>query len=133
MSELVRFRLVTVTVVLAGLLVGGCQRASDTVDVSGMVTWNGEPIPTGMIVLQPLEPQQAPAGCKIAEGKFLLRTKPGKVRVQVEAVRTTTVRDPQSGTYLGEMYIPARYNTETELEANITRDGENRLEFALKN
>jgi hypothetical protein len=132
-SELDAIRLLKLFGVLACVLVGGCQKASDVVDVTGTVTWNGQPIPTGMIVLQPMDPQHAPAGCKIADGKFLLRTKPGKVRVQIEAVRTTAQRDPQSGAYLGEMYIPARYNTESELEAIITRDGENRFDFALKN
>jgi hypothetical protein len=132
-SELGMFRLLSVTSVLVCMLVAGCRKATDLVDVTGTVTWNGEPILAGMIVLQPLDSQQAPAGCKIADGKFLLRAKPGKTRVQVEAVRTTTQRDPQTGTYLGEMYIPSRYNTETELEADITRDGKNRFEFSLHN
>jgi hypothetical protein len=132
-SELGTIRLLKLFGVLACVLVGGCQKASDLVDVTGTVTWNGKPIPTGMIVMQPMDPQHAASGCKIADGKFLLRTKPGKMRVQVEGVRATTQRDPQSGTFMGEMYIPARYNTESELEANITRDGENRFDFALKN
>jgi hypothetical protein len=132
-KQLAMIQLLKVLGVLASLHVSGCQQANDVVEVTGTVTWNGKPIPTGMIVLQPLELQQAPAGCKIAEGKFLLHTKPGKMRVQVEAVRATMQRDPQSGTYLGEMYIPARYNRESELETVITRDGENRFEFALKN
>ena len=82
-------------------------------------------------MLQPLSPNQAPAGGKIVNGGFRLRTKPGKMRVQVEAVRATNQRDPQTNTPIGEMYIPARYNRETELEANITREGKNSFEFAL--
>ena len=58
-------------------------------------------------------------------------TKPGKMRVQVEAVRATQQRDPQTGTFLGEMYIPARYNRETVLEADIIREGKNTFEFDL--
>ena len=115
------------------LFVGGCQRANDTVDVTGSVTWNGQPIEAGIILLQPTEARQAPAGGKIENGKFTVRTRPGKMRVQVEAVRATPKRDSQSGKSLGEMYIPARYNRETELEAIVTRDGKNNFEFALKN
>ena len=133
MRKLTGVRLLEVFSLLACVVVGGCRQANDLVEVAGTVTWNGKPIPNGMIVFRPMDPQLAPAGCKIADGKFLLRTKPGKMRVQIEAVRTTTQRDPQSGTYLGDMYIPSRYNTETELEANIIRDGENRFNFALKN
>lgn len=111
--------------------VGACSRPSDVVEVTGTVTWNGEPMPTGMIVLLPTEVRQAPAGGKIADGKFLVRTKPGKMRVQIEAVRATSERDPATGTFLGEMYVPAHYNKQTELEADITREGKNRFEFAL--
>jgi hypothetical protein len=118
---------------LAIVLANGCQRANDFVEVTGTVSWNGKPIPAGMIVLQPTEPRQAPAGGKIDEGKFVLHTKPGKMRVQVEAVRATQQRDPQTGTPLGEMYIPSRYNRETELKVDVTREGKNNFEFALKN
>jgi hypothetical protein len=133
MSALTVTRLMRSSALLACVLAGGCQPASDVVEVSGTVRWNGKPIPTGMIVLQPAEPHQAPVGGKIEDGKFLLHTKPGKMRVQVEAVRATLQRDPQTGTFLGEMYIPTRYNRETELEANITREGNNCFEFALTN
>jgi hypothetical protein len=125
-------QLLKVLGVLACLLISGCRQANGLVEVTGTVTWNGTPIPAGMIVLQPLESQQAAAGCKIADGKFSLHTRPGKVRVQIDAVRTTTQRDPQSGAYLGEMYIPSRYNRESELDADITRDGENHFNFALE-
>jgi hypothetical protein len=118
---------------LTCMFVIGCQQANDDVEVSGAVTWNGKPLPAGMIVLQPTEPRQPPVGGKIEDGKFLLRTKPGKMRVQVEAVRDTRERDPETGTFLGEMYIPSRYNRETELEANITHEGKNFFEFALTN
>jgi hypothetical protein len=119
--------------VLTTALAGGCQRASDTVDVTGTVTWNGALIPSGTIILEPAEQHQAPIGGTIRDGKFLLHAKPGKMRVQIDAVRATQQRDPQTGTLLGEMYIPSRYNRETELTADVTRDGKNSFEFALKN
>jgi hypothetical protein len=85
-----------------------------------------------MIVLQPVDPKTAPAGGQIRHGKYQLHTKPGKMRVQVEAVRATNQIDPATGTPLGEMYIPARYNTQTELEAEIASDGANRFDFPLR-
>lgn len=116
---------------LAGILAGGCSQPSDFVEVTGTVRWNGTPMPSGMIVLQPINPSQAPAGGKIEAGQFRVRSKPGKMRVQIESVRATTERDPETGSFLGEMYVPARYNRETELEADVTRDGNNRFEFLL--
>ena len=131
MSHLARTRLLKVLGLLGSFIICGCQQANDVVEVTGTVTWNGQPIPVGMILLQPLESQQAPAGCKISDGKFSLRTRPGKVRVEVESVRIPAQRDPESGAYLGETYIPSRYNRESELEASITRGGDNHFKFAL--
>ena len=126
-------RMVTATSLLACLLIAGCRKANEEVEVTGTVTWNGQPIPAGMIVLQPMEQRQAPVGGKIEDGRFVVHTKPGKMRVQVEAVRDTQQRDPQTGTSLGEMYIPARYNRESELKADVTLEGTNSFEFALEN
>lgn len=131
MSQLARIHALKMLGLLGLLIICGCQQANDVVEVTGTVTWNDQPIPVGMILLQPLESQQAPAGSKIEDGKFSLRTRPGKVRVEVEAVRMTAQRDPESGAYLGETYIPSRYNRESELEASITRDGDNHFKFAL--
>jgi hypothetical protein len=133
MSALTIARWMKSSVVLTAVLVVGCQRANDFVEVSGTVNWNGKPLPAGMIVLQPTEPRQAPVGGKIEDGRFLMQAKPGKMRVQVEAVRTTRERDAETGMLLGEMYIPSRYNRETELEANITSEGKNFFEFTLAN
>jgi hypothetical protein len=47
-------------------------------------------------------------------------------------VRATDQIDPETGTKLGEMYVPPRYNTQTELEADVTIEGDNHFEFALK-
>jgi hypothetical protein len=114
-------------------IVAGCSRSTDEVEVTGSIKWNGKPLSNGMIVLQPQSPNQAPSGGKIADGVFHLRTKPGKMHVEIEAVRETGQKDSETGTMLGEMYIPARYNRKTELEANVTRDGKNHFEFDLTN
>ena len=111
----------------------GCGRSTDEVEATGSIKWNGKPLLAGMIVLQPQSPNQAPVGGKIENGVFRLRTKPGKMRVEIQAVRETNQRDPETGTMLGEMYIPARYNTKTELEADVTREGKNHFEFDLTN
>lgn len=118
--------------VLALLSLAGCAPSSDLIEVTGNVTWNDTPMPTGMVVLQPLDPKTAPAGGQIRDGKFRLQSRPGKMRVQIEAVRATDQIDPESGTKLGEMYVPPRYNTQTELKANVTTDRDNHFEFVLK-
>jgi hypothetical protein len=113
------------------IIIAGCGRSTDEVEVTGSIKWNGKPLSNGMIVLQPQSPSQAPSGGKIDNGGFHLRTKPGQMRVEIEAVRETGQRDSETGTMLGEMYIPARYNRKTELDANVTREGKNHFDFEL--
>jgi hypothetical protein len=127
-----RRRPLTMCSLMACALVAGCQKKGDLVDVAGTVTWKGQPMPSGMVVFKPSDSHQAPAGGKINDGRFALKTKPGNMKVQIEAVRATQNRDPQTGAFLGEMYVPARYNRETALEADVTREGKNSFDFPLK-
>jgi hypothetical protein len=114
------------------MMIVGCAPASDVVEVTGDVTWNGLPMPSGMIVLHPVDSQLAAVGGQIRDGKFVVHSKPGKMRVQIEAVRTTDRIDSATGTKLGEMYVPARYNSQTTLEADVARDGANHFVFPLE-
>jgi hypothetical protein len=122
---------------LAALMLGvqcGCAPPqSDLVDVTGSVTWQGAPLPSGMIVLKPTDTTKPPVGAKIVNGQFALRSKPGEMRVEIEAVRESPRRDPIDGARLGEMYIPARYNSQSELQAEVSSPGPNEFKFALAN
>ena len=40
-------------IIFAFIALAGCAPASDLVEVTGDVTWNGAPMPSGMVVLQP--------------------------------------------------------------------------------
>lgn len=124
------FQLATLAVIVS-VLASGCSQSDGLVDVTGTVKWEGELMPMGMIVVHPSDSRQAPVGGKIVNGGFALRSKPGKMRVQIEAVRATSTRDPDTGLFLGEMYIPPRYNQKTELAAEVTTDGPNHFEFGL--
>ena len=117
---------------LAMVAISGCAPATDDVEITGTVTWNGAPLPQASIILAPVDPHIAPTGGKVVDGQFKLRGKPGKFRIEIEAIRETGKRDPVDNGLLGEMYIPPRYNRESELTAEVTRDGSNKFDFALK-
>ncbi len=71
---------------------------------------------------------------KINRGKFDLRLPEGPYRVEIRASRPIPGKfDMSNGTpkQMGEMYIPPKYNRETELEAIIASDGPNQLTFNL--
>jgi len=121
-----RLKLLTGLVALAL----GCSR-SEFVEVTGSVSWQGKPVEIGEIIFAPLNKSVAPAAGRIRGGKYKLLAKPGKARVEIQAVRKTGQRDPREGFEITELYIPRRYNEESELEAEVTADGDNRFEFAL--
>jgi hypothetical protein len=108
----------------------GCSRP-ETIEVSGNATWNGAPISNGDIVFVATDPHVAAAAGKILEGSFTFRCKPGGKRVEIRSYRLTGKKTSQ-GHPAGEMFIPERYNYNTELTASVTADGNNKFEFALK-
>jgi hypothetical protein len=112
------------------ILLLGCSRP-ETVEVSGMVTWDGAPIPNGDIVFAAIDPHIAAAAGKISEGEFRFRCKPGEKRVEIRSYRLTGKKTSQ-GNPAGEMYIPGRYNSESKLTADVTLHGKNSFEFPLK-
>jgi hypothetical protein len=108
----------------------GCSR-TETVKVSGNVTWEGAPIPNGDIMFVATDPHVAAAAGKIEDGAFTFRCKPGTKRVEIRSYRLTGKKTSQ-GLPAGEMFIPERYNFESELSADVTLDGKNKFDFALK-
>jgi hypothetical protein len=116
---------------VGGIFCAGCGSApSDTVPVHGTATFDGQPIAKGSIVLIPVDGKTASDGGAIVDGKFDLRAKPGKKRVEIHASREGKF-DPVMGQAEQVGYIPAKYNTQSTLSAEIKVDGENKLEFVL--
>jgi hypothetical protein len=73
----------------------------------------------------------ANVGGKLVDGNFKLRSKPGKMKVYIQAVSWTGKWDPVEKCEITEMNIPARYNDKSQLNVEVTRDGDNHFEFAL--
>lgn len=113
------------------ILLGGCGH-SGRQEVGGTVTLNGAPLEKGYIAFQPKPGTASPsAGGEIVGGKFLVSSAkgllPGKFRVEITASRVTDrkVRDRLTGNLvpLEEQYIPAKYNTASQLELTIPQEG----------
>jgi hypothetical protein len=108
--------------------------------IEGTVTLDGKPLEKGYISFRPQPGTASPsAGADIANGKFSVASKggvlPGKFRVEITASRKTDkkIRDRLTGNMvpLEEQYIPARYNEDSKLEAEIGSSNARRLEFAI--
>lgn len=135
-------------VILCCLLPGcGSAPGIERAPVSGVVTFDGKPIEKGMIVLIPTGGTKGPStGAEIKDGAFQIPVAsgpvPGPYMVEVTASRVVGRIEVQgvAGVQGGlsgagtadrlEMYIPAKYNTQTTLKYTV-EPGENVETFAL--
>lgn len=120
----------SICVASALMAIAGCAQR-ETVDVAGSVSWEGAAIPNGDIVFVDTDPHVPAAAGKIVDGAYALECKPGKKRVEVQAYRLSGRKTAQ-GIPIGDMYIPDRYSTASELTADVSIDGENEFDFDLK-
>lgn len=103
--------------------------------VSGTVTWKGDPIPedhNGHIMFMPVDPSIGPDACQIgANGEFSLRASPGEKRVEILISRPKGKVVEAMGMAPEEMYVPRKYNEESELTATVKEES-NTFDFALE-
>jgi hypothetical protein len=131
------FRSFGLAVALAGLALvylGGCggPRAERSVTVSGTVNLDGQPLKEGEISFVPDPNDGKPPGvAKVSDGKFSGPSRPGKKKVEIHS-RQPTGKKLSTGEPVMEDKIPAKYNTNTTLTADVTESGPNEFTFDLK-
>jgi hypothetical protein len=103
-------------------------RRTTTQPVSGKVTFDGEALPSGILVLVPADPGMSPDSGEIRDGVFAFEAKPGLKTVQIRASREAG-KSPM-GPVMRE-YLPARYNSNSTLKAEVKADGPSELDFTL--
>ncbi|MCA9246353.1 MAG: hypothetical protein KDA42_04530 [Planctomycetales bacterium] len=122
----------TIRLLATVVLLAGCGDAGPaTYDVSGQVTWNGQPVERGSIQFSSPEDKQPPISAKIIAGNYELACPAGPRRVEIRGLRSTGVVDPAMGVEGVEEYIPAAFNSKSELSADVKADGSNRFDFHL--
>jgi hypothetical protein len=108
----------------------GCSQPT----VSGSVTFNGQPVSEGHIAFVPESGTGQGAGSNIVNGEYKLQTIAGKYKVEINASKMMPLPPGQTGmdgaTEEVQSYIPARYNTQTELRAEVPAAG--KVDFELK-
>jgi hypothetical protein len=138
-----RMAFVTLALFVGALtVVTGCNNPFATTE--GKVTFDGQPVQEGAISFESADGQGPTAGCGIQNGEYRIeRIVPGKKIVRITAQRKTGKRVPLSqimppgmapaGAMTDEIesYIPAYYNDNSELTAEIG-SGSNSRNFELK-
>ena len=104
----------------------GCGPSDGLVLLSGTVTFDGAPIPEGTIQFRALEGDQKAYASPIVDGKYEARVEPGPAIVEVRASRIVEGKfdesNPGEKVPVGEMYIPEKYNSRTELKVTVESD-----------
>lgn len=122
-----------------GLLLG-CKPELQRVIVSGKVTYQGQPVADGSILLVPVKGTKGPqAGAQITDGLYRVTAgggvPMGTHHVEIRAYRPASgakrpapLQDRQGK----QQYLPEEYNDKSTLEATVDRGGEQTQDFDLK-
>lgn len=114
-------------------LLAGCGSGEpNTYRVIGTASWENAPIPEGDIIFSPVDGASAPQAGKIAAGRYEVRATPGKKRVEIYATREGRQADPVMNAKPREQYIPAKFNAQSTLSADIQAADSNEFDFNLK-
>lgn len=114
----------------------GCNRsnAKPEYPVTGTVKFDGKAVETGTVLFRAAEGDQRGFSGAIQNGNYELKATAGKMKVQITATRLIPGKfeelNPGEKSPVGEMYIPARYNTLSELTAEV-QAGSNKFDFDL--
>jgi hypothetical protein len=129
-----------------GLAHIGCSRSKDDLPrepVAGTVTMDGTPLPKGVIQFTPTGETKATGRItEVEDGKFSIPREeglvPGTYRVSIshadqqEIKSRKTTGSLSKSTRLGKEQIPARYNTQSKLTAEIKKGGVSDLNFPVE-
>ena len=120
--------------VFIALMAFGCTGETElpVYPVAGTVSFNGQPVPEASIVFEDASGLPPDAG-SVLDGEFSLSVKAGKKIVRIRASRVIEGKEDAGipGTPLRVDYIPAKYNTNSELFVTVDAEDTNEFEFKL--
>ncbi|WP_020470667.1 hypothetical protein [Zavarzinella formosa] len=131
MNVVLKVRVLVLFLSMAAL--AGCGGSGPKMmKVTGTATFDESPLAEGSITFRPTSAEGRPEGATIKGGKFELEVSPGAYKVEISASRPVVGgKDTGMGVPV-ENYIPARYNSKTELTADVKTSGPNDFKFEMR-
>ena len=114
------------------LLLCGCG-ANDQVEITGEVTFDGEPVERGQISFVAVDSDLPTGGAVIEDGRYTAQVSPGGKRVEIRGSRPLP-QERQSSPEMGLLYedfVPAAYNENSTLTVEVTAGGNRVHDFHL--
>ncbi len=135
------FRRLTCCCWIVAVIAVGCSSEPKRLEVSGTVSYKGQPVPSGSILFSPEdESVKSMGGSAVTNGQFKIPQAtgllPGKYKVSI-SYPDPKGPAPKEGEAPGESretkeLLPAKYNSATELRAEVRAGVENTFTFDLK-
>lgn len=101
---------------------GGTADGPPIYTVSGTVAFTGEPLKDADLLVRSVDGKHS-AGAHVVDGKFVLKAPAGPAIVEITALRDVPGQfredNPGERVPVREQFIPARYNTQSELKLDI--------------
>lgn len=131
-----------VTILVLAAAAMGCSRGPRRFALEGRVTVDGGPLESGAMAWIPTAQTGGPTcGGLITGGRFSIPAaegaREGEYRVEITATRQSEQADSigldgQTKAFAFIQFLPARYNSESELVATVKSSGKNVYAFDLK-
>jgi hypothetical protein len=104
----------------------GCG-SSEFIEVSGSVSVDGQPLKEGDISFVPLDKRFGGEGGKVSNGKFTMRARPGKNRIEIRANEVVPGKTVPSAAGpdappepMIRSIVPPKYNEQSTLEEDVS-------------
>lgn len=127
--------LATLCVAFVLVIASGCgESGPETVKITGAVSLDGTPIPEGDILFRDATGSTGSCAAKITDGVYEMDSTLGAKKVEIRAMRDVPGKmdesNPGESVPMREMYIPKKYNTDSELTADVSEASQ--VDFELK-
>ncbi|QDV70940.1 hypothetical protein Poly24_46730 [Rosistilla carotiformis] len=122
-------RIALLSVALLTLASIGCGSSGPAMSqVSGKVSYGGEPVTTGHVVFRAKDGKTVSFAGPIVGGVYQFETLPGEKTVMITATRPVPGKfdesNPGEKVPVTEQFIPANYNAKSELSVMVTETDE---------
>lgn len=108
-------------------------------DVTVNITMDDKPLPSGDITFYGTGTGETPYAAKIVDGKAMFQSEAGTKRVEISSMQVIPGKKGPGGTPgdnkpadVIEETVPAQYNRESTLNAEVKADGDNTFTFELQ-